>query len=96
MENIKELKQRIDSIIEDLNEPVYRAEILSAKQKLVALKLALNIDLVIWRCTHTILDIDGDNAFTKGNIYEELNGWLVDNNAGRTELSLFEDNFTSI
>lgn len=37
----KELKQRIDSIIEDLNEPVYRAEILSAKQKLLALKLSL-------------------------------------------------------
>lgn len=43
MESIKKIESRIDSIIEELNEPVYRAEILTAKSKLIELKKALNI-----------------------------------------------------
>ena len=70
MENKKQIENIIDNIIEELNEPVSRAEILSAKSKLIELKLSLNIGSVSKCCKKDtdivsleIIDLNNGNRY---------------------------------
>ena len=54
------------------------------------------LDLVIWRCIKPITDMGQNEIFTKGRIYEQVDGWIIDNNGDKTELSIFEEYLTSI
>jgi len=54
------------------------------------------IQNVIWRCIKPITDMSQKEIFTKGRLYEQVGGWIIDNNGHKTELSIFEEHFTSI
>lgn len=108
-ELIEDYQRKINSVNELLKDKTNSEETINRlttkvgcyRSFLTDLKRALNIDIVIWRCTDDITDLLGNTDFTKGMIYEQVNTdkypmMLIDNYGNESEVYNLKDYFTSI